>query len=97
MTKVEKTAVYISIAIIIALIFLIVFSDQGYFDYKALKTKKNIISEQAFEVQRENRKLENEIQRLKTDAEYIKHLAKHEHDMAEPEELIFKEKTQNKE
>ncbi len=97
MTKFEKTAVYLSIGIIIALIFLIIFSDHGYFDYKALKTKETIILDQAFEAQTENRNLENEIQRLKTDSEYIKHVAKHEHDMAEPEELIFKEKTQNKE
>ena len=43
-----------------------------------------------------NQKIENEIQSLKTDMDYIKHVAKHEHDMAEEDELIFKDKSVNK-
>ena len=43
-----------------------------------------------------NYQLENEIKSLKTDINYIKHVAKHEHDMAEEDELIFKDKSGSK-
>jgi cell division protein FtsB len=39
--------------------------------------------------------MEKEILKLKTDIEYIKHLAKHEYEMAAQDELIFKEKLKN--
>jgi len=47
-------------------------------------------------IDQENQKLETEIKSLKTDMDYIKHVAKHEHDMAEEDELIFKDKSVNK-
>ncbi|MFH2061007.1 MAG: septum formation initiator family protein [Pseudomonadota bacterium] len=93
MTKLEKTAVYFSIGIIIVMIFLIAFSEHGVFDYKEFKTKETAVLEQVRKVQAENQVLESEIQRLKTDIEYIKHIAKHEHDMVEEEELIFKDQS----
>lgn len=93
MTNFEKTVVYFSIGIIIVMIFLIAFSEHGFFDYKELKIKETAVLEQTHQIQEENQMLENEIQRLKTDIEYIKHIAKHEHDMVEEEELIFKDQS----
>ncbi len=96
MTVFEKFGFYASIVGIIALLGLIVFSENGVFDYQALKDKEQMISEQIKEKEKENQILENEVKSLKVDMNYIKHVAKHEHDMAEGDELIFKEKSEAK-
>ncbi|MBU8849455.1 MAG: septum formation initiator family protein [Desulfobacterales bacterium] len=93
---VEKTGLYVSIFVIIALLFLIIFSTNGVLDYRMLKGKESIISDQVRTVDLANQKLENEVKSLKTDMNYIKHVAKQEHDMAEEDELIFKDKSDNK-
>ncbi|MCP4761151.1 MAG: septum formation initiator family protein [archaeon] len=96
MTIVEKTGFYLSIFVIIILLVLIVFSKNGFLDYRSLKQKNAAIQDQVDKVESENRKLEKEIISLKTDMNYIKHLAKHEYDMAEEDELIFKDKFSKK-
>lgn len=96
MTILEKAGFYLSIFIIIALLALIVFSKNGVLDYMALKQNKTAIHDQVDGVDFENQKVENEIISLKTDMSYIKHVAKHEHDMAEGDELIFKDKSADK-
>lgn len=93
---IEKTGLYASLCIILVLLCFIVFSKNGVLDYKALKVKETQILDQARMVDLANQKLENEIKSLKTDIDYIKHVAKHEHDMAEEDELIFKDKSDNK-
>ncbi len=96
MTIFEKTGLYVSIFIIVVLLFLIVFSKHGILDYKMLKGKETTILGQIQTIDLTNQKLENEIKSLKTDMNYIKHVAKHEHDMAEEDELIFKDKSGTK-
>ncbi len=96
MTVLEKFGFYVSIAGIIALLCLIVFSENGVLDYQVLRDKEQKISEQIKEKEKENQVLENEVKSLKVDMDYIKHVAKHEHDMAEEDELIFKEKSEPK-
>ena len=96
MTIVEKMGLYVSIFIIVVVLFLIVFSKHGVLDYKMLKGKETTVLNQIQTIDRENETLENEIKSLKTDMNYIKHVAKHEHDMAEQDELIFKDKSGNK-
>lgn len=61
-----------------------------------LKGKERSVLSQIQTIDQENEKLENEIKSLKTDINYIKHVAKHEHDMAEEDELIFKDKSGSK-
>ena len=92
----EKAGLYFSIFIIIALLALIVFSKNGVLDYMVLKQNQTAIHDQVDGVDLENQKVENEIISLKTDMSYIKHVAKHEHDMAEGDELIFKDNSANK-
>jgi cell division protein FtsB len=96
MTMVEKTGFYISLFIIVVLLFLIVFSKNGVLDYKMLKGREAVILKQVQTIDEKNQRFENEIKSLKTDMNYIKHVAKHEHDMAEEDELIFKDKSGNK-
>ncbi len=90
MTKSEKTIVYFTIGLVLFLIYLIVFSNNGFIDYQQIRKKELSVERITQKVEMENTKLENEIQSLKTDEAYIKHIAKHEHEMAEQEELIFK-------
>lgn len=90
MTLLEKTGLYFAGSIILVLLCLIVFSENGILDYSGLKKKKIVISQQIQTINLENKELEGEIISLKTDLNYIKHVAKHEHDMAEEGEFIFK-------
>ncbi|SDT98078.1 FtsB family cell division protein [Desulfobacula phenolica] len=96
MTIIEKTGLFAAIFIFLALLCIIVFSKNGVLDYKVLKEKEAVIQDQIRAVEVVNHKFENEIQSLKTDMDYIKHVAKHEHDMAEEDELIFKDKSCDK-
>jgi cell division protein FtsB len=91
MSKVEKIGVYVSIFFILVLLFLIAFSKNGIMDYKSIKGKERVILSRIEKIDIKNKRLEDEIQSLKTNMEYIKHVAKQEHDMAEEGELIFKD------
>lgn len=93
MGMMEKTAFYLTIALIGLISFLIFFSKNGIVDYNTLKAKEAQVASRVIEAKATNRKLEKEIQSLRDDIQYIKHLAKHEHDMAEPGELIFKQQS----
>lgn len=96
MTTVEKVGLYMAIFFIATLLCLIAFSENGIFDHRSIKQKEEGVLNQIRIVELENQKLENEVNTLKTDMEYIKHLAKHEHDMIEEDELMFKDKPENK-
>ena len=89
MTILEKAGLYLTIFIIINLFTFIGFSKNGVLDYMELKKSHTDILEQINEVGLKNQKLENEIISLK-------HVAKHEHDMAEKDDLIFKDKPANR-
>lgn len=96
MTIFERTGFWVSIIIIGVLLFFIIFSKHGVLDYRMLKGKETLVLNQIQRIDSENKMLENEIKSLKTDINYIKHVAKHEHDMAEEDELIFKDKSVTK-
>ncbi|MEE4364840.1 MAG: septum formation initiator family protein [Desulfotignum sp.] len=92
MEIIEKTGFFMAIALMVVLLFLIVFSENGIRDYDQLKVKKAAVSSRIDVAEQENAGLEKLILRLKQDLSYIKHLARHEQGMAEPDELIFKQK-----
>jgi cell division protein FtsB len=96
LTSTEKTGVFVSFFVLLALLCLIIFSNHGVMDYRLLKEKEQTIAGQIRALDQENKTLEKEVRRLKTDLDYLKHLAKHEHDMAEEDELIFKDNTEKK-
>ncbi|OGR15512.1 MAG: hypothetical protein A2277_17890 [Desulfobacterales bacterium RIFOXYA12_FULL_46_15] len=96
MMTVEKAGYYLAIVFIAVLLCLIALSENGILDYNTLKQKEESVLDQTRMVEQENQKLENEVNTLKTDMEYIKHLAKHEHNMIEEDELVFKDKPDNK-
>lgn len=90
MTRNEKAIIFFSIGIVLFLIYLIVFSSHGFIDYKNLKSKQRGVTEQIEIIDEKNEKLTSEIKALKSDETYLKHVAKHEHEMAEKEDIIFK-------
>ncbi|HKK00053.1 MAG TPA: septum formation initiator family protein [Desulfotignum sp.] len=91
MAVIEKTGFFLAIALMVFILFLIVFSENGVRDYEQLKLKKAAVSSRIQIARQENKIIEKQILRLKQDIDYIKHLARHEHGMAEPDELIFKQ------
>lgn len=91
MTVLEKSGLFFSIGLIIVLLLLMIFADHGLIDYQKLITKEEQVAAQATEVNRTNRAVELEIEKLKTDLDYIKHVAKHEYEMAEEDDMIFKD------
>lgn len=95
MTILEKICFYLGLGFGLVLLLMILFSKNGVMDYRQLKEKEARLSAKAALQEQKNRKLEKEIISLKQDIEYIKHLAKHEHGMAETGELIFKDKGEN--
>ena len=97
MTVLEKIGFFLTVLLIVLLLFLIFFSRNGVLDYEGLKAREASVNERISAVEKENRQLEKEIKSLKSDIDYIKHLAKHEHEMVEPGELIFKSKPQKEE
>ena len=96
MTKIEKTTFFFTMFMLVAVLVLIVFSKTGILDYKGLKDKELEITQKIDKMNQENEQIKNEIKSLKTDLEYIKHIARHEHEMAAENEFIFKTKPQAK-
>lgn len=88
----EKICLYLAMGGAVILLFMFFFSTRGVMDYNRLKSRQAQLEAQAAIADSQNSKMEKEILRLKTDLEYIKHLAKHEHEMADQDELVFKEK-----
>lgn len=95
MTRIEKIGLYLVMGGAVVLLFMFFFSTRGVMDYSRLKSRHQALEAQAAIAASENFKIEKEIRRLKTDIKYIQHLAKHEHDMAARNELVFKEKNKN--
>ena len=96
MTTVEKIGLYLGIGAALVLLGLIFFSTNGFIDYRGLKEHESRIATQVLLESRDNLKIEKEINRLKHDLEYIRHMAKHEYGMADPDELVFKKKLKAK-
>ncbi|NWH04778.1 FtsB family cell division protein [Desulfobacter latus] len=92
MTHMEKIGLYLALGAAVILLFMFFFSTSGVMDYSRLKARQAQLEVQVAIAGSQNSKIEKEILKLKTDIEYIKHLAKHEYEMAAQDELIFKEK-----
>ncbi|MCG8566279.1 MAG: septum formation initiator family protein [Desulfobacterales bacterium] len=88
----EKIGFYLVFCFWILILVLIVVSPNGIMDYRQLQVKAVAMDAKILAAERENRRLEKEIWNLKQNPAYIRHLAKHEHGMAEEDELVFKMK-----
>ncbi len=89
MVMIEKTIFYLALVLMVLILFVMYFSENGIRDYDQLTLKQAHVLSRIQITRQENKAIEKQILRLKQDAAYIKHLAKHEHGMAAPDELIF--------
>ncbi|MFP4445177.1 MAG: FtsB family cell division protein [Desulfosudaceae bacterium] len=83
----------------IALLWLagmILLGKNGYLDYRELKQRQNRITVENRAAAEENDHLRRRVLRLKSDPDYIEHVARKELGMVEPEELIYKYKSEDK-
>lgn len=90
MTVLKKSAFYLGTACVALILGLSIFSTKGVMEYRRLKVRQAQVEEQVRRAEAVNRRLENEILSLKNDPDYIRHLARQRHGMAEADELVFK-------
>lgn len=76
------------------LVGLILFGQNGYIDYLHLKAQKNALVMENKEAEEDNRELRRQVTRLKSDIDYIEHIARKELGMIADDEIIYKFKQQ---
>ncbi|MBI9090350.1 MAG: septum formation initiator family protein [Desulfobacterium sp.] len=70
--------------------FMIVYSENGFNDWRGLCKDVQRIEAVNQELELANRELARTIERLKTDMDYIEHVARHELGMAADNEIVFR-------
>jgi cell division protein FtsB len=78
------------IFILIAMLFVIVFGDNGWLDLRTLKLERDQLVEQKTALFQENVTLFRQIDRLKHDPQYNEVMARRELGMIEENEIILK-------
>ena len=96
MTNKEKLIVTTGMVLLFAFLFVIAFSEKGAVDLYQLHLKKVRIERLCVDLQKQNRALYDNIQRLKNDGEYIENIARTELGMVGKDEMVyqFKKKEQ---
>ncbi|MCP4115940.1 MAG: septum formation initiator family protein [Desulfobacteraceae bacterium] len=69
---------------------MIVYSENGFNDWRGLCGEVRRIEAANLELDLANRELARTIERLKTDMGYIEHVARHELGMAADNEIVFR-------
>ena len=80
-----------------AIFFMIVYSENGFNDWRSLCGEVRRIEAANQELDLANRELARTIARLKTDMDYIEHVARHELGMAADNEIVFRFKEKKRE
>ena len=96
MTNKEKLIVTTGMVLLFAFLFVIAFSEKGAVDLYQLHLKKVRMERLGVDLQKQNRALYDNIQRLKNDGEYIEYIARTELGMVGKDEMVyqFKKKKQ---
>jgi len=83
--------------VILGLVGLILFAENGYIDYLRLKAQKNALVMKNMAAEEDNRQLRRRVTRLKEkDPDYIEYIARKELGMIAGDEIIYKFKSQEK-
>jgi cell division protein FtsB len=80
--------------LMLALVGLILFGEEGYFDYLRLIDQKKAMEKKNTAAEEENFLLRRQVYRLETDKRYIEHLARKELGMIAKDEIVYKFKEQ---
>jgi len=94
MTKSQNIGLSVTLLLLFALFFYIVFSPHGYSDLAILKTEQSKLVQKNERLTRENLNIRIEIDRLKHDLGYIESIARQEFGMIRKDEIILKPKKQ---
>lgn len=90
MNNKQKIILSVVILVLVNLLLVIVFGDNGLVDYQLLKSEKERLVGQVEDLNRENLALYREIDRLKNDLKYIENVARQELGVIGENEVIFK-------
>lgn len=90
MSNRQKILLSIAILVLVNLLLIIVFGDNGLVDYHLLKSERNRLVQKNESLSRENLALYREIDRLKNDLSYVENVARQELGMIRKNEIIFK-------
>lgn len=85
-----KPIVYTIFLLMLTLLGLIVFSDNGLMELNRLRMERSQITEKNLRLSLNNRRLHRIIQRLKNDSAYIEYTARRELGMVGTRQIIFK-------
>ena len=80
--------------LILGLVGLILFGQNGYMDYMHLQAEKDALVEKNRAAGEANRILQRQVTRLEEDKEYIEHIARKELGMIAGDEIVYKFKKQ---
>ncbi len=87
---IERALLGVSFSILLLLLAMIIFSENGIKDRLLLNDHENQIIYENNRLDAENQELARKISRLKKDKNYIEHIARHELDMAAEDEVVFR-------
>jgi len=90
MTTKQSILLSLAILILVSLLLVIIFGDQGLADLQLMKKRLFVIEKTNAEMVRENLSLYNEINRLRSDPEFVENIARRELGMIGKDEVIFK-------
>jgi cell division protein FtsB len=90
MTRKQSLLLGATAALIVALLFFIVFSERGLADYNLMKKERDRIHDQNRQIIQENLNLGVEIDRLKNDPKYIESVARRDFGMIGQDEIVVK-------
>jgi cell division protein FtsB len=90
MTRKQSLLLGATAALIVALLFFIVFSERGLADYNLMKKERDRIHDQNRQIVQENLNLGVEIDRLKNDPKYIESVARKDFGMIGHDEIVVK-------
>ena len=86
----QNMLIVVALAAVAAMLFMIVFGDNGLADLRLLKHKHTQLQRRNAQIAGENVKLHRQIDRLKNDPAYIESIARQELGMIAPDEVIIK-------
>ncbi len=90
MTTRQRVGLSVALLLLAALFFFIIVSEHGLMDLKLLKAERDRLVEENRHLNRENRAMSVEIDRLKHDPQYIESVARRELGMVGKDEVIVK-------